>query len=139
MRVLVGLRVVLALLVAVILPLEQARCALTMAHQSMSAAVQAQHPDGDDHDCCPESAPHPASPADPCCCDNLQPPAATAPSSLSVEAPTSVPNAGAIVPVVVVAVSSQSACVRLEPDARSGAPPDPSADPQSPRSPPKSA
>ena len=138
MRVLFGLRVVLALLVAVILPLEQAHCALTMAHHSTPTTVQAQHDDGDDHDCCPEATPHPASPANPCCCDNLQLPAATVPPALSVDAPTSVPNAGAIAPVVV-AASAQGACVRLEPDARSGAPPDPSADAQSPRSPPKSA
>ena len=138
MRVLFGLRVVLALLVAVILPLEQAPCALTMAHHSTPTTVQAQHDDGDDHACCAESTPHPASPADPCCCDNLQLPAATAPPVLTVDAPTSVPIASAIVPVVV-AVSAQGARVGPEPDARSGAPPDPSADPQSPRSPPKSA
>ena len=138
MRVLFGLRVVLALLFAVMLPLEQAHCALTMAHDSAPTTVQAHQDDGDEHGCCPESTPHPASPADPICCGNLQLPAATVPVELSVDTPTSVPIASAIVPVVV-AVGAQGACVRLEPDARSGAPPDPSAAPQSPRSPPESA
>ena len=138
MKVLLGLRVVLALLVAVIVPLGQAHCAFSMADRSAPRAVHVAHHDDDD-DCCHKSASHPASPTDPCCCDNLQLPSATSPASISVESPTSVPAPLANMLVGAVAALDRGACVRFEQDARSGSPPDPSASPQSPRSPPHSA
>ena len=138
MNVLLGIRVMLALLVAVLLPLGQAHCALTMPHPSAPATVQTEHQDGDGDDCCTESAPDPASPTDPCCCDHIQLPSATAPASIFVEAPTSISTSTATMSVVATDVFEQSVNVRLEADARSGSPPDPSADPNSPRSPPHS-
>lgn len=138
MSVLFGLRLVLALLLAVLLPLGQAHCALTMPHQPASVAVEGEH-DNDEDGCCPKPVSHPTSPTDPCCCDSFQLPSATAPPSLAVDSPTSVPTSLAVVPQIVSPICAQPASVRLEPDARSGSPPDPSADPQSPRSPPQSA
>ena len=141
MKFLVGLRVMLALLVAVLLPFGQAHCALTSLHSaSVPVAVHAeQH--GEDHDCCPESGPtpRPASPTDPCCCDGFQLPAATTPAMVSITTPTSVPSPLAVVPSLAASLEAQASFVRLEPDARSGSPPDPSTAPQSPRSPPYSA
>lgn len=139
MMLLIGIRVLLALLVAVLLPLGQAHCALTMPHPSAPTAIRAGHEDGDDHDCCPESSTAPASPADPCCCDLFQVPPATAPASISVDTPTSMVAPLARLATAAVAILDPGACGRLEPDARSGSPPDPSSDPQSPRSPPHSA
>ena len=139
MTVLLAFRVMLALLVAVLPPLGQAHCALTMPHPPAAATVQTEHRDGDDDDCCSESAPDPASSTDPCCCDQFQLPSATAPSSISVNTPTSILASVATAPVVAVAADDPIVSVPLEPDARSGSPPDPSADPRSPRSPPQSA
>ena len=138
MKILVGLRVMLALLVAVILPLGQARCALSMARPLEPTAVHTAHHDGDD-DCCPESDSHPTSPAAPCCCDIFQLPSATSPALISIDSPTSVPAPLAVEPAHAVTAVDRGAFVRLEPDVGSGSPPDPSADPQSPRSPPQSA
>ena len=139
MTVLLAFRVMLALLVAVLPPLGQAHCALTMPHPPAAATVQTEHRDGDDDDCCSESAPDPASSTDPCCCDHIRLPSATAPASISVDASTSGSTSTAVMPVVAAGVTDQNAHARLEPDARSGSLPDPSADPQSPRSPPQSA
>lgn len=140
MKVLLGLRVILTLFVAVLLPLEQVHCAL-MPSQASAVAIESEHHADGDHDCCPESAPtpEPAFPTDPCCCDHIQLPAATAPASVSVDAPTSVPMPLAVVPMAAAAVNAQGAFVRFEPDARSGSPRDPSTAPQSPRGPPYSA
>ena len=138
MRVLLGLRVMLAMLVAVLLPLGQAHCALTMLAQSAPVTVQTEHPDGDDP-CCPESAPDPGSPIDPCCCDQFQLPSVAAPASISVDTPAPVLSWTAVMPVVAPPVRVHTGCDRIAPDARSGSPPDPSAQPQAPRGPPQSA
>ena len=139
MKVGLSFRVMLALLLAVFLPLGQALCALGMSHHSAQSTVQTEHHGEADHDCCPESTPHPASPADPCCCDIFQLPSATASASITVEGPTSVPSVIALAPVADAAVAAQTTSVRFVPDARSGSPPGPSEAPQSPRSPPISA
>jgi hypothetical protein len=140
MKVLLGLRVILSLFVAVLLPLELGHCAL-MPLQASAVVIEPEHHGDGDHDCCPESGPSqaPRSPADPCCCDHIQLPVATAPASLSIDAPASVPMPLAVVPMVAAAVHAQSAFAALEPDAQSGSPPDPSTAQQSPRSPPYSA
>ena len=138
MKFMVGLRVMLTLLVAVLLSLGQAHCAL-MAHTA-PIAVQADRHDDGDHGCCPESAPSPGptSPADPCCCDSFHLPAVTAPALVWVDAPVSAPAPLAIMSAVAASLGAQTAFVRLEPEARSGSPPDPSTAPQSPRGPPHS-
>ena len=139
MRVFVGLRVVLALLMAVILPLEQAHCAVSMAEPSEPTAAHAAHHDDEDADSHPESAGNPASPTDPCCCDILQLPCATSPASITVDTPTVVPTLLAVESTHAVTAAERGVCVQPVADAHSGSPPDPSADPQSPRSPPQSA
>jgi hypothetical protein len=133
-------RIVLALLVAVLMPLEQAHCALMAVHSDPVALQTDHHADGD-HACCPGSAPshEPTTPADPCCCDQIPLPALTASASATTEAPASVATVLAIAPVLAATRRVRDAFVRIEPDARSGSPPDPSAAPQSPRSPPYSA
>lgn len=140
MKFLVGLRVMLALFVAVLVPVGQAQCALMGPH-SNSESVAVHTDQHDDHKCCPESGPEPGpqSPANPCCCDAFQLPAATAPAIVSVDSPTSVHLPLAVVSALGTSLEVQAAFVRLEPDARSGSPPDPSTTPQSPRSPPHSA
>lgn len=140
MKFLPGVRIILTLSVAVLMPLGLGHCAL-MPLQPSVVAVESDHHDDGDQDCCPESAPSPkpTSPTDPCCCAFVPLQAATAPALVSIEAPTSVLMSLAVVSMVAGAVNSQSAFVRLEPDARSGSPPDPSTAPQSPRSPPHSA
>jgi hypothetical protein len=140
MKAALGLRVAVALFVTALMPLELGHCAL-MPLQASAVAIESEHHNGGDHDCCPESAPsqEPTSSTDPCCCGHIQLPEATAPDSVSVDAPTSVPMPLAVVPMVAAAVHAQSAFALLEPDTRSGSPPDPSTAPQSPRSPPYSA
>jgi hypothetical protein len=140
MKVLLGLRVILTLSVAALVPLALGHCAL-MPLQASAAAIESGHHDDGDDDCCSESAPshEPTSPTDACCCGHIHPTAATTPASVSVDTPTSVAMPLPIAPMVAAAVHARSAFVRLEPDARSETPPDPSAAPQSPRSPPYSA
>src|SRR5438045_3048442 len=132
MKSMLGLRVTLALLVAVLLPLGQAHCAW-MAPHAASARVAAHH-GHHGAGCCSESEPSPAprAPTGPCCCDGLQLPAVTTPAIASVASPSSVPVPQAVVSMPTASLEAQTAFVRLEPDARSGSPPDPSAAPQSP-------
>ena len=140
MKVLLGLRVMLTLFVAVLLPLEQAHCALMPLH-APTVAVEVGHDDSDDHDCCAESAqaPKSASPTDPCCCACIQLPVATSPAPVSLAAPASVLLPVTDLPAFAPAIVASSVLRRFVPDARSGSPPGPSAAPQSPRSPPYSA
>jgi hypothetical protein len=137
MRALLGLRVILTLFVAVLMPLESGHCAL-MPLQASAVAIEPDNADGDDHDCCPESAPsrEPTSPTDACCCVSIALPAATTPASVYMDSPTSVPAHLAVVTMFAAPVSVDGTFGRLEPDTRSGSPPDPSSAPQSPRSPP---
>ena len=140
MKILVGLRLVLTLFVAALMPLELGHCAL-MPSQASAAVIESGHHDDGDDDCCSESAPshEPTSPEDPCCCGHIHLPAATTPTSVSVDTRASVAMPLAVAPMVAAAVQTRSAFVRLEPEARSESPPDPSSAPQSPRSPPYSA
>ncbi len=140
MKILLGLRAILTLFFAVLMPLELGHCAL-MPLKASAIAIESEHHDDGDHDCCPESAPSPKPipPTDPCCCAFVPLSAATAPTSVSVNAPTSDPAPHALVPMVAAPVNAQGAFGRLEPDAHSGSPPDPSTFPQSPRGPPYSA
>ena len=140
MRIVPGLRWILTLFVAVLMPLELGHCAL-IQWQTSPVAIEVGHHDDGDHDCCDESesAPTPTDPTDACCCDHVQLLAGTPPAPVSVEAPPSGPMVFAVVPMATAMVHAQDAFVRLEPDARSGSPPDPSAAPQSPRGPPTSA
>ena len=140
MKVLFGLRMILTLFVAVLMPLELGHCAFMSLQPSAAVIEPDHHTDGDD-DCCSESSPShgPAVPTDPCCCGHIQLPPATAPGLVSLAAPTTFSNSLAVAPMVAAAVHAQGALARLEPDARSGSPPDPSTAPQSPRSPPYSA
>ena len=140
MKILFGLRGVLTFFVAVLMPLELGHCAL-MPLQASAVAIESGHHDDGDDDCCTESTPSPGekSPEDPCCCGTIQLPAATAPASVSVDAPRSPASPFAVVAVVATTANPPSIFVRLEPDARSGSPPDPSTAPQSPRGPPYSA
>jgi len=138
MKARLGLRVIPTLFVALLLPLELSHCAL-MPLGSFAAAIEPGH--DRDRDCCAESAPahELPSPTEPCCCGNIQISDATIVASISVDAPNSTPRPFAVVAMTVPAVNVSSVFVRLEPDARSGSPPDPSTAPQSPRSPPYSA
>ena len=140
MKILLGLRVILALFVAVLMPLKLGHCAL-MPLQASAVAIDPDHHDDGDHDCCPESTPshQPTSPSDASCCGNIHLPVATSPPSVSIDAPTSAPASFALMAMIAATADTQSGIVRLEPDARSGSPPDPSTSPQSPRSPPYSA
>lgn len=138
MKQLHGLRVMLALFVAVLLPLELGHCAF-MPLRGAAAIESAHHEDGDD-DCCgeSESAPvhAPASPADACCCGHIQLPAAPAPVAVSLNAPAPVILQFASLAIATQDLHLKSASVRFEPEERSGAPPDPATAQQSPRSPP---
>ena len=137
MKWMVGIRVVLALLVAVVLPLGQVHCAALMVSRSGPAIVQAEHPDGDD-DCCHESSPGPQSPLNPCCCDLMQLPSTTPPASIAIGADVSVFTSIAMIAMVAAIGADRSAGIGPELQARSGSPPNPSGDPESPRGPPLS-
>ncbi len=140
MKVWLGLRVLLTLFVVVLLPLEQAYCAF-VPRPAPTAAVEAEHLGDDDRDCCPESSPAqaPELPTDACCCANIQLPAVTAPTSVSLPDPASVPVMQAVAPAAALALDTSSVSCGIEPDARSSPPPDPSAAPRAPRGPPYSA
>ena len=140
MKIVLGVRVILTLLVAGLIPLELSHCAL-MPSPAFAAAIESDHHDDGDHDCRPETAPAHESPShsDPCCCGNTQLSEATPVASITVDAPTSNPRDFPVVATTALAVDVLGVSVRLEPDARSGSPPDPSSASQSPRSPPYSA
>lgn len=131
------MRVVLTLLVAVLLPLEQAYCAFTPLQATPDALQTDHHDAGDGHDS--PASPDPASPTGPCCCVWIQLPAATTPAAVSLPGSASDSSVLAVVPAALVARSACGVSAGLAPDPRSGSPPDPSSAPQSPRSPPLSA
>ena len=139
MRALVGLRALMILLVALLLPIEQARCALTSL-PFISEAVETDHHDAVEHGHSHDSStvPAPGDQTDPCCCAGLSLPTAAAPATISLPMPgtdstplatisTAAPAPGAFTTSSVAARS------------RAGPPADPSSTPQSPRSPPHSA
>lgn len=140
MKIVLGLRFLLAMFIAVLMPLELGHCAF-MPQPMATVSVAADHHEDGDHDCCEESgASHrPASPSDDCCCCTIQVPVATAPDSVSASAPTSVPMPFVGAASVLAIANDPSVLARLEPNARTSSPPDPSSAPQSPRSPPFSA
>ncbi len=137
-----GLRMMLTLFVAVLLPLELGHCT-SMPLRGAAAIESAHHEGGDDDYCCGESESAPAhaptSPADACCCGHIQLPAAPAPVAVSLNAPAPVILHFASLVIAAQDLHSQTAAVRFEPEERSGAPPDPATAQQSPRSPPYSA
>ncbi len=139
MKHLIRLRVMVNLFVAVLMPLELGHCAL-MTARTPQVAVEAEHHDQGDHDCCPEAAPaqDSAIPTDPCCCDHIQLPALTATVSVTIDAPL-VPALHAVVRTMAMAVDAPGVFAPVVPDSRSGSPPEPATSQQSPRSPPYSA
>ena len=134
------IRVMLILLVAVLLPLEQVHCAL-LPLRAM-AALQVDHHDADGDHCCDETSPEPTpvSPVDsPCSCPCIQLPAATAPVSIELPLPASISTSLAASPMPALAIHVGGVYGGLAPEARSGSPPGLSSSPQSPRGPPNSA
>ncbi len=149
MKWVVGARVLMALFVAVLMPLRLGHCA-PMPWSASAVAVVAEHHDehAEAHhheaagpDCCPESGPShaPFSDSDPLCCGSVQVPAATTPAPVSLSAPASDPTVFAVVAMVSAARDPRGHVLLLVSVARSGSPPAPSTAPQSPRSPPYSA
>lgn len=130
-----------ALLAAVLIPLEQAHCAL-MPSRGVSTVAPAERQGGGDDHCCPESSstPGPTPLADPLCCSlSMQLPPVTAPVTVTLAAPAPISTLFAILPSPALATSAILVLRNVAPEARSGPPPDPSSAPQSPRSPPYSA
>ena len=145
-------RVLMALFVAVLLPLGSGRCALmpwsastaavvTQPHDAHGAEHAGVHHEADDRDCCPESGPShaPSSDSDPLCCGSVQVPTATTPAPVSLSAPASDPMAFAVVAMGSTAHDPRGGFLLLVGPARSGSPPDPSTASPSPRGPPHSA
>ncbi len=137
MRQLSKTSVALGLLLAVLLPLEQARCAL-MSLRPSTVTFHTAHSEADD-DCCDDSssAARPAAPTDPCCyaCQPL--PEAMTPASVSLPTPH-----GDSAPLAALAANetareaSDMFGARVLPTC---SPPDPASSPKSPRSPPHAA
>lgn len=140
MKWVVGARVVMALVVAALMPLQLGHCVL-MPMQASTAAVASEHHDDGDQDCCPEAAPDhtPSSGSDPLCCGDIQHSVATTPATTAVDAPTSALTLFAVVASVASADEAHDTGEPVSPAAHSGSPPEPSTAPQSPRSPPYSA
>lgn len=140
MRGLRGIRIVAGLLVAVLLPVEQARCAL-MSLPLLSVAVETIHDEAGDHHHGhePSSAPTSRDQADPCCYAGLPLPAATAPAAISLPIPASASTLLAATSASGPPPSAGTGFSGLASRSRAGPPPDPSSSPQSPRGPPYSA
>jgi hypothetical protein len=140
MKLLHGLRMMLVLFVAVLMPLELGHCALKPLHALTAAVAAEQHQDAD-RDCCPDSgAPSlPGSRSDGCCCSNVQLPAATAPATVSVDAPASASSLWVPASLLEACKNDRDEFVRCSPGNRTSAQPGPALSPQSPRSPPRSA
>ena len=135
-----SMSVTIGVLLAVLLPLGQAHCAL-MSPRTAPAATHVEQPGNGDHDCCdePSSAPAPAGPSDPCCCDGLLLPAATAPAAFTLSQPTADSILlAAVYPAVSFNPPSED-FVTPAPTPPTASPPDPASSPRSPRSPPDSA
>jgi hypothetical protein len=146
MRILLGLRMVLALLVTVLLPVESGRC-LLMPLQAAVAAPAGHH--DDDHDGCrddcrggyqEQGTPHHASSSsDDCCCSGRPLPLATAADAVALAAPDLAAAAFATMPSTATIANAAQCRPAHEPDARSGSPPESFAAPQAPRGPPITA
>ena len=129
-----------ALLLAALLPLEQARCALMSLRPNPLAAHVEQHATDDD-DCCdgPSSLPAPAAPTDPCCCAGSPLPAATAPATVSLPTPDSHWVLLAAPPATEPVFEGGNSIAGIAHGPPTSSPPDPAASACSPRSPPYSA
>ncbi len=140
MKVLFRLRVILALVVTVLLPWEQAHCEMTPSHGSAATVKSGGH-DHDNHGSRTEGSPAhaPSSPTDECGCACLQLPAAPAPPSPSLTAPDCTRGLLAITDAPTRSLNADGVSAGIAPEPGTGSPPGPSASPQSPRSPPHSA
>lgn len=141
MKQLHGLRMIFALFVAVLLPLELGHCAFMPLRAGTT--IESAHRDEGADVCCGESESSPAHsqglPSDACCCGHIQSPAAPAPIASSLNASVPVLMQFASLAIAAQDLHRQSASARFEPEERSGAPPDPAMAQHSPRSPPYSA
>ena len=129
-----------ALLLAALLPLEQARCALMSLRPSpLTAHVEQHATDGDDGCDEPSCPPVSGAPTDPCCCAGSPLPAATAPASVSLPTPDSHWVLLAAPPATELVYEGSNSIVGRAHGPPTSSPPDPAASPRSPRSPPYSA
>lgn len=128
--------VALSVMLAMLLPLAQANCALMPLRPDSSVGHADEHA-AKDHDRHHQSSSTPAAPApSDACCTCQQLPAATAPDTVTLAAPgvsmaLIFPTISSIEPVRLAARITDGVC--------SSSPPDPSSSPQCPRSPPFSA
>lgn len=132
--------VALGIMLAVLLPLEQARC----ASLPLRPASPVHHPDdrmAEGRDCHNESSPLPAAPAplDPCCGTCQQLPATTAPVTASLTPPSSVSTLHALLPATIAAIEPGPLADLITRGFSTASPPGLSSSPQCPRSPPYSA
>jgi len=134
-------RTMLILFIGLLLPLEQAHCALMpfMSERGTTVAIAAEHPDDDGDDCCHEAPPtsHPAPPTDPCCSVGVQILAVSPSSPVQLAAPAVGPE----LPASTASASCDAGAHRAPvlgytPDERSGSPPEPHSGPHSLRGPP---
>ena len=135
-----SMRVVFGLLVALLIPIEQAHCGFIQARTETVMGVPEKQADGNDH-CCPErsSASKPTVPEDPICCsESMQLPPVTAPVTIVLAAPSNVMLLADLADLAL-PPAAPAAAGTVVPEDRSGAPPGPATAPQAPRSPPRSA
>lgn len=140
MRTKLGLRVAVALFLAVLMPLEVGQCAFLMPFRATAAAVAGQQHANRAHACCETSGPATtSSPATTSCCEYTPLPAATASASELLPAPLTFGHDLAVTSVSSTERIEHVTFVGFRPTARPGAPPSPATATASPRGPPHSA
>ena len=139
MRRLQSVFVVLGVLLAAALPLQQTHCAW-LSLRTPSVVPHVEEHAMDDDDCCDDTASpsRPAAPSDPCCSACQQLPAAVVPPSVVLAAPDPESVLLAELPSSVVPHEFRDTFVGLAPEPPSSSPPHPSPSSQSTRSPPYS-
>lgn len=140
MRTKLGLRVLVALFLAVLMPLEVGQCAFLMPFRATAAAVAGEHHASGTHACCEGT---PAAPRESAggasCCEYTPLPATAASASGSLLTPVGFGLAFATLPAATTAHRAQAVFIGFCPDARAGTPPSAAAALPSPRGPPHSA
>lgn len=139
MRTKLGLRVTVALFLAVLLPLESGQCAFLMPFRAAAASVAVEHRPSGPHDCC-EGTPATSrgSESGRSCCEYTPLPATLASVAGSHPVPVALGLAHALPPAAMTAAGAPAARLGRGPDARTDAPTDAAVAARSPRGPPHS-
>ncbi len=140
MRTTLGSRVMMAIFLAVLLPLELGQCAFLMPLRAMALATAGAPHTSSEHSCCEGASTTPAAPTSGApCCEYTPLPAMTAASTQFAPGSSVSELQLAVQPEAIGSISTQGSFIGLRTTASPGAPPGVAIRSTSPRGPPDSA